>query len=300
MRSPKRLLLFVLLSVLIVAGLAACAPVRLLNRIALAGDGYTAGDGIAYGPLDRQRLDIYTPSAAPPLAGWPVVVFFYGGSWSSGDRAEYEFVGTNLASQGVMTLIADYRLYPQVTYPDFLRDSAKALAWGLVHAADLGGDPRRVFVMGHSAGGYNAAMLALDRRWLADTGHVPAELAGWIGLAGPYDFFPSDDPKLQAIFHAPDYPAHGQPIDWTTEPGRPAFLATGDDDQVVSPTRSTKALATELRAAGTRVTEKLYARPSHTLLVGAFALPLRWIAPVRADVLDFIAKTPPAGSTGGS
>jgi acetyl esterase/lipase len=116
----------------------------------------------------------------------------------------------------VMTLVADYRLYPEVRYPDFLSDSAQALAYGFEHAAQLGGDPRRVFVMGHSAGGYNAAMLALDARWLKAAGHVPNELAGWIGLAGPYDFYPITNPDAKPVFFHPDYPANSQPIGFTS------------------------------------------------------------------------------------
>jgi pimeloyl-ACP methyl ester carboxylesterase len=96
-----------------------------------------------------------------------------------------------LAERGVLAIVADYRLYPEVRFPEFLRDAALALAWGLENGKRLGGDPRRTFVMGHSAGGYNAAMLALDPRWLAPTGHdAKRELAGWIGLAGPYEFLP--------------------------------------------------------------------------------------------------------------
>jgi acetyl esterase/lipase len=73
-------------------------------------------------------------------------------------------------------------------------------------------DPKRVFVMGHSAGGYNAAMLALDARWLKATGHSPAELAGWIGLAGPYDFYPITNPAAKPVFFHPNYPEKSQPM----------------------------------------------------------------------------------------
>jgi acetyl esterase/lipase len=193
----------------------------------------------------------------------------------------------------VLTLVADYRLYPEVRFPDFLDDSALALGWGLAHAAGLGGDPQRVFVMGHSAGGYNAAMLALDPRWLAATGHAPRELAGFIGLAGAYDFFPSGDPAIQAVFHHPDYPSGGQPIDHTGPGAPPTFLATGVNDKVVSPTRSTQSLAARLQASGVPVTLKLYERASHVTLIGAFGWPLRWAAPVLDDVTAFIAATPP-------
>lgn len=148
--------------------------------------------------------------------------------------------------------------------------------------------------MGHSAGGYNAAMLALDPRWLERAGHGPAELAGWIGLAGPYDFFPTDNPQARPVFFHPDYPARAQPIEFGATRAVPTFLGAPTDDPVVSPTRSTQALAARLRAAGTPVTLRGYDRASHASLIGAFAPPLRWVAPVLDDVMGFIADTSPA------
>ena len=117
-----------------------------------------------------------------------MVVFFYGGSWNSGSRDDYGFVGEALASRGIVVVIADYRLYPQVRYPAFLQDNAHAVAWTYQHIAEHGGDPHQLYVMGHSSGAYNASMLALDPRWLKAVNLSPTMLKGWIGLAGPYDF----------------------------------------------------------------------------------------------------------------
>ena len=292
LQTAKQLLMCVVLPLAVLVALAACAPVRFLNGVASAGQGFNSTEDVVYGPLARQALDLYTPATPAPPAGWPIVVFFYGGSWNTGERADYRFVGAALAARGVLTLVADYRHYPEVRYPEFLRDSALALAWGLTEAPRLGGDPKRVFVMGHSAGGYNAAMLALDPRWLAATGHAPSELAGWIGLASPYDFFPTDNPQAQPVFFHPNYPERAQPIEFGAARGTRAFLGAPVDDKVVSPTRSTQALATKLEAAGTPVTLKRYERASHTTLIGAFGAPLRWIAPVLDDVVEFIERAP--------
>jgi acetyl esterase/lipase len=294
LHALKQFFVIALLPFAALIGLAACAPVKVLNTVAEAGKASTEQEGVAYGPLARQQLDIYTPTAAAPTGGWPVVVFFYGGTWTSGERADYKFVGAALAARGVLTLVADYRLYPDVRYPDFLRDSAQALAWGLTEAKRLGGNPGRVFAMGHSAGGYNAAMLALDARWLAGSHHAPTELAGWIGLAGAYDFLPSELPDVQKVFMHPNYPPKAQPIELERPTLLPAFLAAPVNDKVVSPTRSTLALAAKLKAAGAPVTLKMYERPTHATLVGAFAAPLRWVAPVLEDVSAFIEATPPA------
>ena len=269
--------------------LVACSPIKALDAVTRT-DTYRFTPDVAYGPLPRQKLDIYTPVLTAPAAGWPVVVFFYGGSWNSGERAEYKFVGEALASRGVLMLVADYRLYPEVRYPSFLEDSAAALAYGLERAKALGGDPHRVFVMGHSAGGYNAAMLALDPRWLAGVGHKPGELAGWIGLAGAYEFLPlgPDSPARPVFFH-PDYPPGTQPIDYATTGSLKAFLAAPINDKVVSPQRSTLAMAAKLRGAGVPVELKMYDGVTHALLAGAFARPLRGLAPVLDDVMAWIS-----------
>ena len=293
LHALKTLLIWIALPLLAMAALAACAPVRALNVLASASSGHTVNESVAYGTLPRQKLDIYTPATPAPAGGWPVVVFFYGGSWNTGERAEYQFVGSALAARGVLTLVADYRLYPEVRYPEFLNDSAQALAWGLSNASRLGGNGKRVFVMGHSAGAYNAAMLALDARWLAATGHAPRELAGFIGLAGPYDFFPTDNPDAQPVFFHPNYPANAQPIEFPSASSPRSFLGAPINDKLVSPTRSTKSLAAKLQASGAPVTLRMYERASHTTLIGAFAWPLHFVAPVLDDVSAFIDAAPP-------
>ena len=283
--------LFALMTTMLTLLMAGCSATGALNAVTTSGS-YVLSADVAYGTHPRQKLDIYTPKAASPAAGWPVVVFIYGGSWNDGARAQYQFVGEALAARGVMTLVADYRLYPEVRYPDFLSDSAQALAYGFENAAQLGGDPKRVFVMGHSAGGYNAAMLALDARWLKAAGHRPNELAGWIGLAGPYDFYPIVNPAAKPVFFHPNYPQNSQPIGFTSADAPRSFLAAAVDDKLVNPQRNTVQLADKLQAAGVPVTVKLYAKASHTTLIGAFAWPLRWIAPVLDDVHAFISDGP--------
>lgn len=280
---------------LVAAALVACSPVTALNALAPTGT-HTRTVDVPYASGARRQLDIYTPTQAAPSGGWPVVVFFYGGSWNEGQRRDYAFVGEALASRGILTLVADYRLYPEVRYPDFLRDSAAALAWGLTSAQRLGGNPRRVFVMGHSAGAYNAAMLALDARWLqqnASGRHSPAELAGFIGLAGPYDFLPMTNPDTQPVFFHPNYPPGSQPLSHASAAAPPAFLGAAREDRLVDPQRNTMGLARRLQTLHVPVTTQVYDRVSHTTLIGAFGTPLRWLAPVLDDVAAFVERTPP-------
>ena len=294
MSSLARIGVAVAVLVAALGALTACSPLTALNAIARS-DTYRLDDAIAYGPLARQKLDVYTPNVQAPARGFPVVVFFYGGSWTSGERGDYRFMGEALAERGILAVVADYRVYPEATYPEFLKDSALAVAWSLENAARLGGDPKRVFVMGHSAGGYNAAMVALDPRWLAPTGHRAQELAAWIGLAGAYDFIPLDaGSPARPVFHHPDYPKDSQPIDDVTRDSLRAFLAAPVHDKVVSPERSTRAMAAKLQAAGVPVELKMYDGISHALLAGAFARPLRGFAPVLDDVAAYVALAPSA------
>ena len=276
--------------------LAACSPLGTLNAV-IPSSSYTLNADVAYGPLPRQRLDIYRPTDAAPAAGWPVVVFFYGGSWNRGEKADYKFVGEALASRGVLTLVADYRLYPAVRYPAFLKDSALALGYGLNEAKRLGGDVKRVFVMGHSAGGYNAAMLALDARWLGEIGHAPKELAGFIGLAGPYDFFPMTNPDTQPVFFHPNYPPHTQPLEFAASTAPRTFLGAAVKDSLIEPQRNTVGLATKLKSVGVPVTLKMYDSVSHITLVASLARPLRFLAPTLEDVVAFIGATPALSAT---
>lgn len=272
--------------------LSGCSVFNVLNTLTPASNVDEASD-LAYGKDPRQRLDIYTPRSKPEHA--PVVVFFYGGSWSHGERADYAFVGRALAERGVVAVVADYRLYPQAHYPDFLEDSAKALVWTRQHIETYGGDPARLYVMGHSAGAYNAAMLALDQRWLAKEGASTRMISGWIGLAGPYDFLPIKDPEIQRAFLFPDTPSDSQPINHTNAGSPPALLIASRKDQEVDPKRNTGGLAIKLRAAGLPVHEVYFSRTNHRTLIGAFAGPLRSLAPVIDEVVTFV-NTPQATS----
>jgi acetyl esterase/lipase len=262
--------------------------------------GHQGPAGLAYGPLARQRFDVYRPGtsarASDQSTGTPLVIFFPGGSWSTGDRRDYRFAGEALAAQGFTVMVAGYRLYPQAHYPDFLHDCAKAVGYGLDHAAELGADPRRVFVFGHSAGAYNVAMMALDPRWLREAGHAPNDLAGWVGLAGPYDFLPIHDPVVQRVFDWPGTSADTQPINHVDDVRRPlpAFIGAARRDRVVDPLKNAAQLASKLRDRGAAVTYKVYEHVNHATLAGALSWPLTPLASVLDDTADFIRSTAPA------
>ncbi|KMT55833.1 alpha/beta hydrolase [Pseudomonas fildesensis] len=275
----------------IAALLAACSPIKVLNALTPSNT-FSKTSSVAYGTDPRQKLDIYRPVTASPNA--PVVVFFYGGSWNSGSKDQYGFVGEALASRGIVVVIADYRLYPQVRYPLFLQDNAKAVAWTYQHIAEYGADPGQLYLMGHSSGAYNASMLALDARWLNAVDLSPSMLKGWIGLAGPYDFLPIENKDVQPVFFFPNSPPESQPINHVSADAPPSLLIASTDDNLVNPTRNTGGLATKLRAARVPVEAFYFTKTNHVTLVASFAKPLRWLAPVLDKVTAFIRSTPTA------
>ncbi len=260
----------------------------------LAPGGIHVTHDIAYAPGPRGKLDVYSPRHAAP--GAPIAVFFYGGSWQSGDKGFYRFVGAELAARGVTTVIPDYRVYPEVRYPAFLRDNAAAVAYVKRHAAEWGADPTRLFLIGHSAGAYEAVMLGVDRRWLVEQGLDPtADVAGVIGLAGPYDFLPLRDPTLKVIFGPEDERRDTQPIAHVDGAAPPMLLLAGTADTTVDPGNSTR-MAAAVRSRGGKVEARLYPGVGHVGMITSLLWPLRGRAPVLAAVVDFMSPTPAASN----
>ena len=245
----------------------------------------TTGD-VAYAQGPRGRLDVYSPRG--PHAGAPVVVFVYGGGWEGGKRSLYRFVGASLARHGMVAVIPDYRLYPKVRYPAFLEDNARAVAWARGNAGRFGGDPGKLFLMGHSAGAYNVAMLALDRRWLGAVGVDPRrDVRGVIGLSGPYDFLPLQSATLKAIFGPEDARPETQPINHVDGQAPPFFLAHGAGDRTVLP-RNTVNLAARIEARGGQVETVYYPGKGHPATVKAFLPLLNGGLDIPARVFAFI------------
>ena len=266
---------------------AACAPLSLFATLTPKDPAARSAKNVAYGPDPRQRLDVYGPHRNKGQAPAAVAVFFYGGSWDSGRRQDYNWVGQALASRGFVTVVADYGLYPQVRYPGFLQDGARAVRWAQDHAAEFGGDPDRIVLVGHSAGAYNAAMIALDHRYLTAAGVDPKHIRALAGLSGPYDFLPLTDPIAERTFGDAADLAGTQPTSFVTKASPPAFLATGDDDTMVYP-RNTVKLAARLRAAGVTVEERHYPGIDHIRMVLALSRPFRGRAPVLEEMTAFL------------
>ena len=241
------------------------------------------GDGIPYADGLRKKLDVYAPQNLTGRA--PVLLFVYGGAWKAGDRFEYEFVGRAFAALGFVTVIADYRLWPEVKYPDFLEDCAQAMRWIQDNIAGYGGDPKRFFLAGHSAGAYNAVMLGLDSSFRRDYG-VTMPVRAIAGLSGPYNFYPFEYDQVRDTFGGAPNPEGTQPINLVTADAPPILLASGTGDPIVRVQNSLD-LANRLRAGGVWVTEKYYEGFGHIEPVVAMGAMMRFRMPVLSDMVEF-------------
>jgi acetyl esterase/lipase len=246
--------------------------------------GINTETGIAYGSHARQKLDVYRADLSNEKS--PVLIFYYGGGWTDGDRATYKFVGTALAKRGITTVIPDYRLFPEVKFPAFVDDAAKAYAWVAANVTNAGKRP--IIVAGHSAGAHTAALLALDRSYLERHANGAARPIGLLGLAGPYAFDPTTWPTTKTIFA----PAAGRadsarPVAFVRAGAPPTLLMHGTADETVK-LYNTNDLAAALREVRTRVKVIEYPDIGHVGLVTAISRPLRWRASVLDDMVRFI------------
>jgi acetyl esterase/lipase len=272
----------------VIALLSGCSTVAVFDTVVAKDEGSRlAASGIAYGSDEANKLDVYVPKPAPVIA--PVIVFMYGGAWNGGSRTSYSFAGRALAARGFVTVIPDTRLVPQVRFPAFVEDEALALRWVHDHAAEFGGDPGRISLVGHSAGAYNAVMLALDRHFLRAVGLSHGVITHVAALSGPYDFLPLDVEASRQAFAGVRDLAATQPVNLAASAAPPMFLATGSDDTFVYP-RNTISLARRLHRAGAVVEEKIYPGLSHSGTVAALSRPFRKDAPVLEDIVAFVSR----------
>jgi acetyl esterase/lipase len=279
-----KLLMLACVAVLATLVVAACGGIAFTaaNAPALFG-AFERRTDLPYGTRSRQSLDVYSPRNAH---GKPIIVFWYGGGWETGKKSRYRFVAAALAEAGYVAVLPDYRLYPDVKFPAFVQDGAEALAWVVSHAAEIGGDPKRIYVAGHSAGAHLAAMLAYDRSQLERVG-LPADIVrGFIGLSGPYALDPNND-TYRAIFAAPYGLGDWQPVQLAKHGAPPALLLHGEADDVVDVSHARK-MAARLETIGVNVALRTYPGRGHRDTVASFAVLAADKLPVLAEIRRFI------------
>lgn len=267
---------------------SACTPVTVLNAV-IPDNGYQRIADIDYGAHDRQKLDIYLPIDVANNTASKTIVFFYGGSWESGHKEDYKFVAEALSSAGFIVVLPDYRVYPDVIFPDFVDDAARAVDWVKTNIAKHGGDGNQVFVAGHSAGAHIAALLVLDKRYLAHYALRPGDLRGMIGLAGPYDFLPLKSDTLKTIFGPENQRWQSQPIHFVDGNSPPMLLLVGNNDLTVWP-KNSRNLAAKIQENKGKVELVEFEGYGHVAMVSKLAKPLRGEGRLLNEIVTFIQQ----------
>lgn len=280
-----RFLLSGLAALLALLTLSGCSGPAVLNSLTPT-RGYDVATNLVYDQGKNLRLDIYTPTG---VQNAPVVLFLYGQRWTEGSKDDYKFVGESLASRGFVGVVADYRLYPQVRFPAFVDDAAAAAVWLGKNVRTYGGNPDKLFVMGHSAGAHIAAMLVLKEEFMSRAGGSRAQLRGMIGLAGAYDFMPITDPTLRDVFAPPEKFQDSQPVLFTEGDNPPMLLMHGENDEIVQ-VKDTRNLAAQVKKAGGAIETVIYPKMSHRMIVNSLAKPLRSQTDVIQHVAEFVTR----------
>jgi acetyl esterase/lipase len=230
-------------------------------------------------------MDVYLPQQDDKREPNPsAIVFFYGGAFRAGRKSEYRFVGEALTKAGITVAIPDYRIYPEARFPNFVQDGAMAAAKLLERNFTPGG----LFLMGHSAGAYIAAMLGANGTYLRACGVAPSSVGGVIALSGRYHDSLLQDAIAEAIFCGP---ARGEtrPASFVGGDCPPYFLAAGARE---SPTvlASKTVLTADLRRTGNEVEEHVYAGTGHAGVIAALTPRRRVRTPVLSDIVRFVEQ----------
>lgn len=246
-------------------------------------------ENFRYGSYLRQVLDVYVPKK---LARG-ILVFGYGGGFKDGNKDEYGFAGEAFASLGFVTVLYDYRLNPDFTFPSYLEDAALVVRWAVDHAKRFGVDPKNLVVAGHSAGAYLTAMLATDRRYLERVGLKPSDIKLALCFSGGYDFydssrvehagFLSDD--LRDVFGNPSTYPQTQPIRFVDGDEPPFLIVHGAQDQIL-PVNQARSFVQKLQDAHEVVKYLEYPSLDHAQTITTLAQPLRFLSSMYQDLKE--------------
>nr|MBA3318919.1 alpha/beta hydrolase [Gemmatimonadales bacterium] len=195
---------------------------------------------------------------------------------------------------GLIVVVPDYRLYPTVQFPAWVEDAAAAVRWVRDSIGLYGGDPARIFVVGHSAGAHTAALLALDQQHLRRVGVPRAAVGGFVALAGPVATSWTDADVQTLMGPRERWPAT-YPMTHVDRTDSPLLLLHGERDRTVSPANSIR-LAERIRRRGGCARAITYGGIGHVGIVVALSLPRLEIAPVMEDIMMFVRR--PRGTTG--
>ncbi len=223
---------------------------------------------VPYGDDPLQRLDVYAPRDAKQA---PIVIFVHGGEWTRGDKAAVSYKPKFFNQNGIVFASVNYRLAPAAVHPAIANDVATAIGWVRDHAAQFGGDPKKIVLMGHSAGCHLVTLVGLDPRYLSKAGMRPADLAGVVAWSGgSYDLVQKveqggayADYIKKAFGDSPDTWRDASPVTHAAQgKGGPGFLFVSIEPGNASH-QAAERLATLIREGGGKSATKMLEGRDH-------------------------------------
>jgi len=274
------------ISLLILSGCSSASLFLLNTSLKIKAD-HTVSRDISFGESDWQKLDVHTPKIKTEKTK-PVLVFFYGGSWDSGNKEMYFFVADAFARLGYVVVIPDYIKYPAARFPSFMLDGAAAISWTKKNISNYDGDPENIFVAGHSAGAHLGALLLTDEQYLAQHQLSPLDIKGFVGLAGPYNFTPTR-PSLVEVFGPEENYPNMQTKNFVNGNEPPMLLLHGAEDETVGEFNQT-ILIEKLTEVGNQSTALLYPKLTHTGILASITPLLTKDSTTLIDIDTFFKK----------
>jgi acetyl esterase/lipase len=282
--SPRMKRPFLLLLPLLLIFTAHCIAEEPSKEIQVLPDvAYKSGDGLSDYEQQRCKLDVYLPAEH---TGFATLIWFHGGGLTGGSKAGSDKMARSLAMAGVAVVVPNYRLSPKATFPAYIQDAAAACAWASAHIAEHGGDSARLFVGGHSAGGYLALMLGMDPHYLRDVGLEPSAIAGLIPVSGQTmtHYTVREERGIGKFTITADQAA---PVYFIRKDTPPFLVLYADHDMVGRAEENAYFVAMMKGAGNQRITGKLIADRTHGSIAGRI---VEDGDPARMAILEFITR----------
>ncbi len=223
-------------------------------------------NGPGFNP-QKHILDIFMPKEVPNA---PVLMFIHGGGWRSGDKSIYPFLGRTFAQQGFVTVNISYRLSPEVQHPAHIQDVARAFAWVYKNIAPYGGNPKQLFVTGHSAGGHLTALLALNKKYLQAEGLSTDLIKAALPISGIFSL--SDIGGADIFTSDPELRRDAAPINFVRDAQPPFYLIFAQND-IPTLDRQALDLAKLLQQKGTEAKTLNVPNRDHISIIVSIGLP---------------------------
>lgn len=240
---------------------------------------------IAYGENLKHSLDVVS---SENCIGSPILLFVHGGSWRWGQKDYHRAIGKQFARNGVVFVSINYRLYPEVRFPEFPRDLARAIFWVRQNVERFGGNKKKIFLIGHSAGAHNACLVAMDEKYLNEFGGNLNWIKGVIPMACPFEFDPTKEFLYRDLFPNEKDINTLMPMGIEIKNKLPPFFIMHGKFDPILPENQVYEFAEKIKDFGGEAEVRIYSSHGHFSLVRRTTSWHIWPFPLLKDILNFI------------